>query len=382
MNHAGGVPRCLSLPSRRIIICSGAFLALFLRTGPMEYRQAPAGAWVAFAVVTIFGSVLGLANIGTSVAVERDWVTTVCLATPDDGALTLTRLNTYMRRIDLLSKLLAPLFTSLLTTVASYTFAVAFLMGFAGLTLLFELWWIEVVFNFFPVLAASDKGKPMQLAEPAAAEVGEADGLAAAETTLQDHPAPPGLASTGRPATPENSRLQAVASQRVRIRSRAFKVYYDWREFSRMPVFLSSLAISLLYLTTLSFDGTMLSYLKAQGYSDAFLAGQRGICVVTGLAGTVLMPYLEKKLGLTRAGAWSIGCVRPIRNVRCGGPVSADSVWIVRLVRSEALTLVPVLVSFYVSSPARAGGPAWSQALLFGGASTQDDDVETQLSLG
>lgn len=50
----------------------------------------------------------------------------------------------------------------------------------------------------------------------------------------------------------------------------------------------------------------MLSYLKTRNYSDAFIAGQRGLCVVTGLLGTIMMPWLERKLGLIRAGAWSI----------------------------------------------------------------------------
>lgn len=36
---------------------------------------------------------------------------------------------------------------------------------------------------------------------------------------------------------------------------------------------MSSVAISFLYLTVLSFDGTMLGYLKAHDYNDAFLAG-------------------------------------------------------------------------------------------------------------
>ena len=80
----------------------------------------------------------------------------------------------------------------------------------------------------------------------------------------------------------------------------------DWREFAQYPIFLSSLAISWLYLTVLSFDGTMLSYLKSHAYSDPFLAGMRGLNVVAGLAGTLAMPFLEKKLGLVRAGNWSI----------------------------------------------------------------------------
>lgn len=62
-----------------------------------------------------------------------------------------------------------------------------------------------------------------------------------------------------------------------------------------------------MYLTTLSFDGIMLSYLKAQrSFSDAFIAGMRGVCVITGLIGTVVMPFSEKRIGLVRAGAWSL----------------------------------------------------------------------------
>lgn len=90
------------------------------------------------------------------------------------------------------------------------------------------------------------------------------------------------------------------------LKSKMKEAYLDWREFSQHPVFLSSLAISSLYLTVLSFDGTMLSYLKAHTYSDAFLAGIRGVNVVAGLLGTVAMPLMERKLGLIRAGNWSI----------------------------------------------------------------------------
>lgn len=251
----------------RITACSAVFLGLFLGLGRMDYRHAPASAWIGFALITLCGSSLGLANIGTSVAVERDWVTTISL---QQDEATLTRLNTYMRRIDLICKLLAPLWTSLLTTAASYTFAVAFLMGFAALTLAFELWWIQVVFKKFPILAETDR--PVKA-------------LTAGEAGQQT-------------ATP--------ADAQSRPKHRILALYHDWAEFAKMPVFASSAAISLLYLTVLSFDGNMLAYLKSRNYSDAFVAGQRGVCVVTGLAGTVLMPWLERKVGLARAGAWSI----------------------------------------------------------------------------
>ena len=98
----------------------------------------------------------------------------------------------------------------------------------------------------------------------------------------------------------------------------------DWKELVRLPIFFSSLAISLLYLTVLSyvsstplslsflighiysFDGIMVGYLKTISYSDNFIAEMRGLCVITGLVGTALSLPLEQKIGSVRAGNWSI----------------------------------------------------------------------------
>ena len=66
------------------------------------------------------------------------------------------------------------------------------------------------------------------------------------------------------------------------------------------------MSISLLYLTVLSFDGSMLAYLKSHSYPDPFVAGMRGVGVVTGLMGTLAMPMLEKRIGLVRTGTWSV----------------------------------------------------------------------------
>lgn len=213
----------LNEPYISIVVCSAPFLGLFLSrndAAASDYRAAPATAWVAFAFITLFGCLLSLVNIGTSVAIERDWVTQISLGQGEHSAATLTRLNGHMRRIDLLSKLLAPLFTSLLTTAASYTFAVAFLMGLAVLTLVFELWWLGVVYRRFPALAEAKK-------EQTAATASK-DLIAASEHV---------------------GRAKASSS---RLLDRLLIFYRDWREFSQMPVFVSSVSISLIYLTVLS----------------------------------------------------------------------------------------------------------------------------------
>ncbi|KAK4703100.1 solute carrier family 40 (iron-regulated transporter), member 1, partial [Phenoliferia sp. Uapishka_3] len=115
----------------------------------------------------------------------------------------------------------------------------------------------------------------------------------------------------------------------------------DWREFITSPIFPSSLAISLLYLTVLSFDGTMISWLRSHQFSDAFVAGMRGVCVVTGLMGTVAMPWMERRIGVNLTSFHD---------------------------RFEVVTLLPVLLSFFVGA-AKEGqrSSPWNAAMLFTG---------------
>ena len=88
-----------------------------------------------FTIITLAACFHTIAGTTITVAVEREWVT--CIA--GECSAHLTTLNTYMRRIDLFCKLAAPLFVSLLTSVASYRFAAIFLCGVEGACLVFEL---------------------------------------------------------------------------------------------------------------------------------------------------------------------------------------------------------------------------------------------------
>ena len=214
--------------------------------------------WILFSLVVFSSCILKLSDIAMSVAIERDWVTTIA----DGSDARLTRLNLWMRRIDLGCKLVAPLFAGLLTSTVGNVRTLIIIACIALGGLGFELLWINIVWNRFPVLATSHR------------EVDNA------------------------PRHREFS-LQSLKSW---IKT----TYNDWNMFIHNPVFISSMAISLLYFTTLNFDGNMISWLKTNTYSDALISGLRGISVATGLAGTVAMPLLEKRIGLARAGSWSI----------------------------------------------------------------------------
>lgn len=100
-----------------------------------------------------------------------------------------------------------------------------------------------------------------------------------------------------------------------------------------------SVSISLLYMSALSFDPAFIAYLKSETtYGDPFIAGMRSLCVITGLMGTFLAPYLTKKIGSVRAGTWSLIAL--------------------------CLPLIPVIVALFLAGPSRSK-PAWNGALLF-----------------
>jgi iron-regulated transporter 1 len=212
-------------------VAYAAFLVLFAKLADEDNRSRGGPlAWILFAIITLSGCVLKLATVGINVAIERDWV--LCIADGSDARL--TKLNVWMRRTDLLCKLLAPLFVSLLTSVRSYLFAAAFLLGMSCFTSVLEFFCnlslprvtflfafaitltftlslgIQVVYRAFPVLHVDEELKSQQPAQP------------------------------------------RQGPRRINLKKALHSSLADWREFLRLPVFLSSLSISCLYLTVLS----------------------------------------------------------------------------------------------------------------------------------
>ncbi|CEH15649.1 Iron transporter [Ceraceosorus bombacis] len=285
-----------------------------------------ANVWSLLAAIVIAGCPLILSNVGVSVAVERDWVTTIS----EGSQARLSRLNAIMRRIDLLTKLLAPLFVSLLTSTAGYPTSCVILLGMSGATAGFEIIWIGTVYHRFGALKADEdrligeEHEAIELSSPAPIEAVASEAQAAASFRL-----------------PKESRARMLSSQRklyVWAKSQAL----DWRTFAIMPIFTSSITIALLYMSALSFDPQFIAYLKSETtYSDAFVAGMRSICVFTGLMGTFYAPFSHRKIGLVRTGTWSLFIL--------------------------LLPLVLTLIALYIGAEPEKYRPAWNTALLFSG---------------
>ncbi|SPO22174.1 related to ferroportin 1 [Ustilago trichophora] len=328
--------RAMILSQKLLVGASYAlFLVLFsstlLRTEAENGGKGPQDAkanirpWAIFGAITLLGIGVMLSNVGVSVGVEREWVTIIS----DGSSARLTRLNAIMRRIDLISKLVSPLFVSALTSTMSYTLAAVVLLAVNAVTGVFELVFVGIVYRRFPSLAADER-----------ASIARRQG--AAENRTSDEQ----LATAQSGKSRLNRFFTKVAKS---LTDDVRQQYRDWKLFVRLPIFLTSLCISLLYMSVLSFDPTFIAYLKSETlYSDAFIAGMRAVGVVTGLIGTFLMPTMEKKIGLVRTGSYSLF--------------------------AELIPLIPAVVSLWITgSPNDRFGlsdkrrPSWNTGLLFSG---------------
>lgn len=173
----------------------------------------------------------------------------------------------------------------------SYTLAAVVLLAVNAVTGVFELVLVGIVYHRFPSLAADERASI-------------ATRQAAAENRSNRSTCNEQL------ATRQNGkgRLTGISRKVASLITDDVKQQYrDWKLFVRLAILLTSLCISLLYMSVLSLDPTFIAYLKSETlYSDALIAGMRAVGVVTGLIGTFVMAVMEKKIGLVRTGSYSL----------------------------------------------------------------------------
>ncbi|KNE62758.1 hypothetical protein AMAG_07943 [Allomyces macrogynus ATCC 38327] len=215
----------------------------------------PSGVQNAFlAVLCILGLVIKWSNMGYVISVERDWVVVMT----NHESTVLSHTNAWIRRIDLLSKMLAPLAMAAVTTGFKPLIATLALGGFALVDMVLELILFTHVRKHHP-----------RLSQP--------------KETPDDSD-----------TDPDHHIAGAESTSPILV-------------YLRHPVLLASLAMAALYLTVLSFGGTMIAYLKTEQHlDDNIIAGARAVAAVMGVGATWLAPFLIDRVGPERAGLWSI----------------------------------------------------------------------------
>lgn len=221
-----------------------------------------------FATIVALAGVEKLAFVANTVAVERDWIIVVS----DSLGVERQELNSAMRRIDLVCKLIAPLGIGLLDGYST-KLAIWVVFGQNAISVLIEYFAIAQVYSAVPELA---HGK----------ELGN--------TTAAPNETSP--APNATPTNPPRRSPMDVINDTIR----------PWQAYTQNPAFLASFSLSLLYLTVLSFSSQMTTYLLTLGFSSIHISLMRLLSVTLELSATCLAPLLMSRIGPIRSGLWFV----------------------------------------------------------------------------
>lgn len=178
----------------------------------------------------------------------------------DNDLEALGAMNAQMRRIDLLCKLLGPLFIALLN---GYSTELAIAVNFAINA-------VSIGLEYFAIAKVYKDTPNLQNPKPAA-------------ETETDIP---------------------VRRNRNWILDIARKSVQDFGLYFGHHAFFPSIAEAILYLTVLSFSGQMITYLLSAGYNSAQIGISRTLSVIFEVLATWIGPWLMGRIGALRAGLW------------------------------------------------------------------------------
>ncbi|KAL6574529.1 hypothetical protein OROMI_011814 [Orobanche minor] len=234
------------------MVAGGAVIAILM------YRDLLSANYTAFIalviLINISGAVGVLSTLAGTILVEREWVVVI---SEGQSPGVLTKMNSMIRRIDLTSKLFAP-----------------------------------VVSGFIISLRETNQKR---VCRSSMREVDEdiPSNLERKTLIFSDD---------------ENNSEQTEKSSKKTIIERFVDLSYisAWRLYVKQDVVLPGLALALLYFTVLSFGTLMTAALEWQGIPAYVIGIARGINAIVGIAATFLYPILQSRISALRTGLWSI----------------------------------------------------------------------------
>lgn len=263
-----------SIVGQRVSVATSCalLLVLELKGGDLGHRNDNG----IFAAVAILAVAEKLCSTMNTISVERDWVVVITQGNEDARRT----MNARMRRIDLFCKLMGPLAVSLVA-IASTEIAIYTTLGMNVASVIVEYVFIEQVYK-----------RVRGLERPAGV------GAPAGDTALDGTGLPDDGQTRRRMRDGARAAVKKTFNGILPVESLPFYIGH--------PAFLASFALSLLYLTVLSFSGQMITYLVAVGYPPLYVGVARVASSVCEISATWLAPFLMNKVGVVRAGLWSL----------------------------------------------------------------------------
>ncbi len=211
-----------------------------------------------FTLILALGILENLSASGNMMSMERDWILVAC--SPDNSPYDLTHLNSVMRRIDLICKLLSPILISVVVSLLGIKIGVLAVGGMSACSWGFELFCARHVWNRNPRLQAP------KITESSTSSIESLQGSQSGNIF----------------------RKFVVGLENYR---RDFKNYFSSK------VWIPSISLAFLHISSLSYGATFITFLLSVGFSLDLITLARAAGSVVEISSTIITPFGVHYLG-------------------------------------------------------------------------------------
>ncbi|KAF8402546.1 hypothetical protein HHK36_010631 [Tetracentron sinense] len=246
-------------------------------------------AFIALIILTnVSGAVAVLSTLAGTILIEREWVVVISNGQSQE---VLTKMNTVIRRIDLICKLFAPVFTGIIISFISLKASAMTLALWNISSVCLQYWLLISVYNGIPALGESSQKRIGRLAT--------SDSVGYPSTSQDTESL---LSHEG------NNSKSGEHKGKGKIVDRLLKIPYidAWRVYLQQQDVLPGVALALLFFTVLSFGTLMTAALEWMGIPAFVIGIARGVSASVGIASTFLYPTMQSRILTIRTGLWSI----------------------------------------------------------------------------
>ncbi|XP_021731205.1 solute carrier family 40 member 1-like isoform X2 [Chenopodium quinoa] len=265
-------------------------------------------------VTYLSGAVAVLSTLAGTILIEREWVVVM---SEDQPTGVLAKLNSVLRRIDLVCKLCAPVVSGFIVSFVSLTASAIFLALWNVVSVCVEYWLLSSVYEGIPALRLKDsnrKQNPSSDPEPS--------------KSISEQNSDLPIENKNNIPSPETHAFGCFS---------ILPCLGAWKVYLNQEVVLPGLSLALLFFTVLryifnltllivlgfslternrkndilcwsscSFGSLMTAVLEWEGIPAYQIGIARGISAIVGITATFTYPILESKIATLRTGLWSI----------------------------------------------------------------------------
>ncbi|CAL1546830.1 unnamed protein product, partial [Lymnaea stagnalis] len=286
-----------------VLSCSCVILALTITVSQMDHVDT----WLRYLLYAIIISLSVSSRLmkeARILVMERDWIVEMC----DRDEHHLAVMTSSFRRIDLLTKMLAPVAIGHIMTYAGTSVGCVFVGVWSLLSLGAEYFLIRRAYAIVPTL----RSKKHPRNAPVTPNLSDSNPIApntsdSTDKLHQDN-------SLRRAGFFFSSLRQRQPSKRRKARCHWWRMfgtfialYRGLRIYVSYDVMLTGLALASLYLTVLGFDEVTIGYATAHGLKGSVLGTLMGTGAGFGILATFTYPFIVRRLGLANTGILALG---------------------------------------------------------------------------